>query len=108
MIQIANSLLEYLPSNSHDEISEVLAYGHGVRIERIISTGQCSPEGFWYDQDEHEFVVVINGEAELEFETHRIRLAAGDYLTIPAHQQHRVAWTDPEQTTVWLAVFYNE
>lgn len=79
----------------------------GVRIERIISNGHASPEGFWYDQHEHEWVIVLQGEAVLAFEGQPERhLKAGDYLDIPAHTRHRVVSTAAGQTTVWLAVFY--
>lgn len=89
-----------------DELIEVLAEGKGMRIERIVSTGQQSPEGFWYDQEEHEFVLVVAGEAVLEFEDRRQKLKSGDWLLIPSHCRHRVVYTHPEQATVWLAVFY--
>jgi quercetin dioxygenase-like cupin family protein len=78
-----------------------------MRIERIVSQGQVSPDGFWYDQDDHEFVLVVSGSARLELEGQGERsLAAGDWLDIPAHQRHRVTWTDPAVQTLWLAVFY--
>jgi cupin 2 domain-containing protein len=76
-----------------------------VRIERIISTGQASPEGFWYDQSEDEWVVVLRGEGVVEFEDgQKHSLQKGDYLFIPAHLRHRLAWTKPAEVTLWLAV----
>jgi cupin 2 domain-containing protein len=77
-----------------------------VRIERIVSLGHASPPGFWYDQDQHEWVIVLRGAARLLFEgdAKSIELCAGDYVDIPAHKKHRVEWTTPEQPTVWLAV----
>lgn len=81
---------------------------NGVRIERIISNGHASPEGFWYDQDEHEWVMVIQGAAVLALDGQAdVHLKAGDYLNIPAHTRHRVVCTASDQTTVWLAVFYS-
>ncbi len=78
-----------------------------VRIERIISKGHKSPENGWYDQDEHEWVIVLKGEGVLEFEDgSNCRLGTGDYLNIAAHTKHKVSWTDPDQATLWLAVFY--
>jgi cupin 2 domain-containing protein len=79
-----------------------------LRIERIVSTGQCSPPDFWYDQPEGEWVLVLQGEARLRFaeEAEPRLLKAGDCLNIPAHCRHRVDWTAPDQATVWLAVFY--
>ena len=79
-----------------------------LRIERIVSTGQSSPEGFWYDQPEGEWVVVLQGQATLRFEDtpEPVRLTPGDFIDIAPHRRHRVEWTDPEQPTVWLAVHY--
>jgi cupin 2 domain-containing protein len=95
-----------LPTSIPEEISTVLAESQHVRIERIVSHGQSSPEGFWYDQDEHEWVVVLEGAARLEFEDEALNLGPGDFVNIPARRKHRVAWTTPEGPTVWLAVFY--
>lgn len=80
----------------------------GLRIERIVSTGQASPPDFWYDQDEGEWVVLLQGEAKLRFadEADARHLRAGDFIDIAPHRQHRVDWTAPDQATVWLAVFY--
>ena len=81
----------------------------GLRIERIVSTGQCSPPDFWYDQPEGEWVIVLQGAARLRFadENEARTLQAGDFIDIAPHRRHRVDWTDPTQTTVWLAVFYS-
>ncbi|MGA7782993.1 MAG: cupin domain-containing protein [Paraburkholderia sp.] len=83
----------------------------GVVIERIVSTGQASPAGFWYDSARDEWVVLLSGAARLEFEDidgsprlHEMR--PGDYLLIEAHCRHRVAWTHESEPTVWLAVHY--
>jgi cupin 2 domain-containing protein len=79
----------------------------GVRIERIVSNGHASPDGFWYDQDQHEWVMLVQGEAVLALEGQPdVHLRAGEYLNIPAHVRHRVVRTAQDQTTVWLAVFY--
>lgn len=103
------------PGNIHDAIPldlaeesfEELVRSPGVRIERIVSKGHSSPENGWYDQDEHEWVMVLKGGAVLAFDDgSTCRLTTGDYVNIPAHCRHRVAWTDPEQITLWLAVFY--
>ncbi len=79
-----------------------------VRIERIVSHGQASPPGFWYDQDGAEFVIVLQGAAGVRFEGEAAprALRVGDYLRIPAHARHRVEWTEPGHATVWLAVHY--
>ena len=74
-----------------------------VRVERIVSHAHSSPPDFWYDQSEDEWVIVMRGNATLEFEgAELVEMRTGDYLTIPAHVRHRVARTDDE--TIWLAV----
>ncbi len=80
-----------------------------VRIERIVSQGQCSPPGFWYDQDEHEWVAVLSGKAVLQIEgkDKPVTLGPGDTLFLPAHVKHRVEWTDPLQPTIWLGVYWH-
>lgn len=88
------------------EVVTPLVERPGARIERIVSTGQASPPGFWYDQAEDEWVLLVSGAARLELEGEgEIALAPGDHVLLPAHRRHRVAWTDPDRTTVWLAVF---
>ncbi len=88
-----------------EEIFETITKSEYVRIERIISNGQKSPEGFFYDQDEYEFVLLLEGEAELFFkEKGRVRLKKGDYLVIEPHELHRVEYTS--KPAIWLAVFY--
>jgi len=96
-----------LPAELPREVFTDLLNAGSVRIERILSRGQTSPESGWYDQDEHEWVLVLQGAGELTFAGgESVRLGSGDYLNIPAYTRHRVSWTDPDQTTVWLAVFY--
>jgi cupin 2 domain-containing protein len=82
----------------------------GVKIERIVSHGQASPPGFWYDQDWAEWVLVLRGSAGLLFEGDEISrpLRPGDHVHIAAHRRHRVEWTDAHEPTVWLAVHFAE
>lgn len=89
-----------------EEVFSTLLDRPGLRIERIVSTGQASPPDFWYDQTDDEWVLVLSGQARLEWrDPAEMRLMqAGDYVLIPAHRQHRVAWTDPATPTVWLAI----
>ncbi len=94
------------PAALPDEMVDVLLRQASLRIERIVSRGQYSAPDFWYDQEQAEWVLLIQGAARLEFAQHMVSLQAGDYLHIAAHEKHRVDWTDPEQDTVWLAVFY--
>lgn len=97
-----------LPGRLPDEVFTTLLDAPGVRIERIVSHGHASPEGFWYDQDQHEWVMVLQGAARLRFEDGRRELRPGDFVNIPAHRKHRVEWTTPDEPTIWLAVFYGE
>ena len=106
MTQAAN-LLGDLPAALPQEIVQTLVSGSSVRIERIISRGHASPESFWYDQVEHEWVLVVSGRARVRLEGEEaIELSAGSFLNIPARRRHRVDWTDPDQPTVWLAIHY--
>ena len=102
------NLFDHIPADPPDELIETLAAGNHVRIERIVSTGHSSPDRFWYDQDQAEWIVVLRGQARLFFEgdDEPIHLKTGDYVNIPAHKRHRVDWTTPDEPTVWLAVFY--
>ncbi|MBV0933900.1 cupin domain-containing protein [Marinobacterium weihaiense] len=101
------NLYDAIPAELPQEMFSDLLTAGSVRIERILSRGQTSPASGWYDQDEHEWVLVLEGAAELTYASGEVvRLERGDYLNIPAHRRHRVSWTDPDQTTLWLAVFY--
>lgn len=106
--QVSN-LLSALPFNFQEEQFENLLMSDAVRIERIVSNGQATAEGHWYDQALDEWVLLLEGSAGLLFEgdEHPIVLGRGDYLLIPAHCRHRVVWTDAGQTTVWLALHFN-
>ena len=102
------NLLSPLPDAETAERMDALLTRPGLRIERIVSRGQASPPGFWYDQPEAEWVVVLAGAARLRFqdEAEARVLGPGDCLDIAPHRRHRVDWTDPSAATVWLAVFY--
>lgn len=103
------SALAALPAAVKDEVFDTLAVSGNTRFERIVSTGQASPEGFWYDEPWDEFVMILSGAAKLDIEGEGERtLASGDWVMLPAHCRHRVAWTDPDQPTVWLAVHIGE
>ena len=100
------NLLANLPRDLPEELTTVLQKGTQVRIERIVSHGHQSPDGFWYDQPTNEWVLVLQGAARLEFEDRMVEMGPGDFVNIPAHQKHRVAWTSPDEPTIWLAVHY--
>ena len=91
----------------NEQFSELLKRP-GLRIERIVSTGQCSPPDFWFDQPEGEWVLLIQGAARLRFadEADARQLKPGDFVDIAAHHRHRVDWTAPDQATIWLAIHY--
>jgi cupin 2 domain-containing protein len=99
-----------IPIRLTEEVIEVLLQAESFRLERIISTGQATPAGDWYDQDTHEWVLLLTGGAELMIENdpQMIIMKPGDYVHIPAHRRHRVAWTDPSQPTIWLALHYRD
>jgi cupin 2 domain-containing protein len=101
-------LFAEVPGELADEQITALLEAPNVRIERIVSRGQASPPGFWYDQDWAEWVIVLAGSAGLLLagEATPMALEPGDWIHIPAHQKHRVEWTDPENATVWLAVHW--
>lgn len=96
-----------IPDNLDEEVFERLVQGENVKIERIISKGHKSPEDGWYDQDHHEWVIVLKGNASLSFENEEVvDLGQGDYLNIPAHKKHRVTTTSTTTETIWLAIHY--
>lgn len=99
------NLFEHLPDARQAEQFEDILRLPGIRIERIVSCGQSSPEGYWYDQSEGEWVMVLQGQGVIEFDDGRLlTLNSGDGIHIPPHCPHRVAATT--DTTIWLAVFY--
>jgi cupin 2 domain-containing protein len=102
------NLLSPLPDAAAAEAVDTLLTRPGLRIERIVSHGQASPPGFWYDQAEGEWVLLVTGAARLRFadEIEARSLGPGDWVDIAPHRRHRIDWTDPLAPTIWLAVFY--
>ncbi|BAP55680.1 cupin [Thioploca ingrica] len=102
-----NSIFASLIQSEQEIIEKLLTHTH-FTLERIVSTGQATPAGQWYDQEQDEWVILLSGSAGLLFaEENIIRvLHPGDYIHIKAHQRHRVEWTDSSQPTVWLALHY--
>lgn len=103
---VHGNLLTDLAARQAEEQIERLVDSPGFRIERIVSAGQASPPGFWYDQPDDEFVVLLAGAARLRFEDDDrvVDMKPGDWVEIPAHVRHRVDWTQADSPTVWLAV----
>jgi len=106
---MAANLFAGLPATAQaTELIDTLLERPGLRIERIVSTGQASQPGFWYQQEDAEWVVVLSGAARLRFEdeTDVRPLGRGDWLYIAPQRRHRVEWTDPSVPCVWLAVHH--
>jgi cupin 2 domain-containing protein len=106
----AENLFGDIPADLPAELCTPLLQKSGFRVERIVSQGHASPPGFWYDQEENEWVIVLEGGAAVEIEgfSETFTLLRGSYINIPAHKKHRVVSTDPSEKTVWLAIHYRE
>ena len=87
-----------------EEVTTILTENENIRIERIISTGQVSD---WYDQDETEFIILLEGNAVIEFENNKtVTMSKGDTVSIKPHERHRVSYTSSDPPCVWLCMFY--
>ena len=95
-----------IPGNLPEELIQTILSKPNIRIERIVSHGHASPDRFWYDQEQHEFVVLLKGAARLRCEDEVIELKPGSFIDIAAHRRHRVERTTPDEPTIWLAVHY--
>lgn len=102
------NLFKNIPKQLPEELVEVLCQSRHVRIERIVSKGHTTAEGYWYDQAWDEWVILLSGRATIvyEQEPQPVCLYPGDYILIPAHVRHRVNWTQEDVETVWLAVHF--
>ena len=105
---IAKNIFSKLPDNVlKDEVIETLLENKNIKLERIITTGQTTPQGQWYDQTQDEWVMLLQGEAAILFEDgEEVHLKSGDYISIKAHHKHRVNWVSPQDVCVWLAIFF--
>ena len=102
-----SNIFDNLSTCLDEEEFKTITESEYTKIERIVSTGHHSEEGFWYDQADHEWVLVLRGRGVIEYEDGRVvELNVGDYVNIPAHQKHRVKETSQSEPTVWLAVHY--
>lgn len=107
----AGSLRDALPAEpQHEELVDILMESPGLRLERIVSTGQATLDENWYNQRWDEFVILVSGSARLriEGEDEDRALEAGDWILLPAHCRHRVTWTQSTPPTVWLAIHYED
>ncbi len=103
-----SNLFAGIPGQIARELIEPLIETGAFALERIVSAGQATPPGEWYDQERNEWVILLSGRAGLLFEgdAEPLVLHPGDYVLIPAHRRHRVEWTDAAEPTVWLALHY--
>jgi cupin 2 domain-containing protein len=102
-----NNLFENIPAIIPEERFENLLVRENLKIERIISHGHNTPAGEWYDQTWDEWVLLLQGKAKLAYDDSKILdMLAGDYVFIPAHTRHRVDWTQPDSSTIWLAIHF--
>ena len=102
------NLFAKIPEYFPEELVQTILSAASFRVERIVSHGHASPEGFWYDQPGNEWVLLASGAARVRFEdeAEAVAMKPGDYLHIPARRRHRVEWTEPGVDTVWLAIHY--
>lgn len=101
--------IEHQIANPKKEIFEDLFKSKKLKIERIVSTGQTTPENEWYDQETDEWVILLEGEAKILFENDEvIELSKGDFIHIPAHKKHRVVYTRTNPPCIWLAAHWHE
>jgi len=102
-----DNIFDNIPQHLDEELFENLLTKDGIKIQRIVSEAHTTPEGQWYDQEDNEWVILLQGAAIISFENEEdIPLKVGEYLNIPAHKRHRVSWTSEEEKTVWIAVHY--
>ena len=105
----AKNLLNDIPADLPEELFTTILQAETFRIEQIVSQGHASPPGFWYDQEENEWVIVLKGSAVMQFEdAEPVELQPGSYLNIPAHARHQVVSTSPTEKTIWLAIHYSD
>ncbi len=98
-----------LPHNLSEELFETLISNKNIKIQRIVSPKSFkSPKNKWFNQNRDEFVILLQGSAELVFKNNgeKVYLKPGDYINIPCNREHRVFSTDKQVQTIWLAIHY--
>jgi len=105
---VIRNIFSEIPNSINGELAEILIRNEHFMLKRIISQGEATPPGEWFDQDTNEWVILLSGGAGLIFENEADEcvMHPGDYVHIPAHQRHRVEWTDSKQKTIMLAIHY--
>lgn len=108
MNPVKENVFSNIPESFPEEIFETILENGRFKLERILSCGQSTPAGEWYDQEKNEWVILLKGRAGLRFKNEEkiIEMTAGDHILIPAHKKHRVEWTHETQNTIWLALHY--
>ena len=82
MLSVKNLFMD-IPAEVPNEICTQLVRADAVRIERIVTRGQASPPGFWYDQETNEWVLLVKGNAVLRVDNGReVALVPGDHVLI--------------------------
>ena len=106
MKPVLENIFNDIPKKIPNELFKTLLSKNNIKVERIISKGHSSATEEWYDQIQDEWIILLEGQAKLQFEneSNLIVLKKGDHLLIPAHRKHRVHWTHPELETIWLAI----
>lgn len=100
------NIFDEIPVDKSEEKFFQIFQNDIIKIEKIVSNGQKSPQDFWYEQEKNEYILLLEGFAILEFEDFEVELFKGDCLNIKAFQKHRVKFTSLDEPTIWFAVFY--
>lgn len=100
------NIFEEIPYDKNEENFFEIFKNEKIKVEKIVSNGQTSPNNFWYEQEKSEFILLVEGYAKLEFEDRVVELRKGDCLNIKAFEKHRVSFTSLDESTIWFAVFY--
>lgn len=102
-----NNIFSNIPADIPNELFEDIIKTENLRVERIVSRGQASPDIGWYNQEENEWVIVLSGYGVIEYsDGAKVTLKQGDYVNIKAHEKHRVVETSFDEVTIWLAISY--
>lgn len=86
-----------------ERFDELLRHRNLV-IERIVSSAAITPTE--YNQAQDEWVLLVQGEAELELAGQVHALRAGDHLFVPAGVPHTVL--SASHGALWLAVHHHQ
>jgi len=101
-----SNIFAQIPAKIKEELFEDIIATNDIRIERIVSDGHTSPKSGWYESKQNEWVIILQGEAILEFEALHVELQVGDYFNIKSGTKHKVSYTSADEQTIWLAIYY--